>query len=48
MPIVNSTVGLPAWDFRDEVLRRLLHRIQSLSLSEDLLIPFIVTNALTN
>jgi hypothetical protein len=35
--------GLPAWDFRDEVLRWLLHG-NSLSLPGDLLIPFSGTN----
>jgi hypothetical protein len=37
-------LGLPAWDFCDEVLRRLLHGQQSLrSDPKDLLIPFLGT-----
>ena len=35
--------GLPAWNFRDEVMRRLFHG-NSLPLPEDLLIPFPVTD----
>jgi hypothetical protein len=34
--------GLSAWDFRDEMLRRVFHG-SSLSDPKDLLIPFIVT-----
>jgi hypothetical protein len=39
----DLNLGLSAWDFRDEVLRWLLHGKQSLSDPEDLLIPFIRT-----
>src|ERR1700760_1978977 len=41
-PDSHLDLALPAWDFRDEVLRWLLHGKQSLrSNPKDLLIPFI-------
>jgi hypothetical protein len=42
----NLDLGLPAWDFSDELLRWLLHGEQSLSDPEDLLIPFSRANGL--
>ncbi len=44
-PDRDLNLGLPAWNFSNEVLRWLLHGIQSLSDPEDLLIPFVVTDA---
>jgi hypothetical protein len=42
-PDRNREPGLPAWNFSDEMLRRLLHG-NSLSASKDMLIPFLVSN----
>jgi hypothetical protein len=44
MPIVSSP-GLPAWDFCDEV--RVFFMENSLPLSENLLIPFLVINPIS-
>ena len=42
-------LGVPAWNFSDEVLRRLLHGKQSLrSDPKDLLIPFIGTDPVSS